>query len=171
MYYLKVIELLLSEFSLSFLFHHSHLSPIANHISHWHFPSCSLFHYSYPSNDPFLPALLQVFPNAIALGHLPGTRVTSLEGNVQLLVAGKQPETPPSPPAMLQEDAEWWCQQRTLRGLGCLFNSWKQPLLPGKQIWRRKVAPRGLNQVIFHPAWRRCWQNGLCHHRWETFGW
>lgn len=54
----KVIELLLSEFSLSFLFHHSHFSPITNHVSNCHFPSCRLLHHSYPSNDPFLPVLL-----------------------------------------------------------------------------------------------------------------
>lgn len=58
LYYLQSDWTLLSEFPLSFLFHHSHFSPIANHISHCYFPSCSLFHHSYPSNDPFPPVLL-----------------------------------------------------------------------------------------------------------------
>lgn len=168
----KVTELLLSEFSLSFLFHQSRFSPIANHVSHCHFPSSfPPFSSQQWSLPPSSAALLQVFPNAIAWGHLPGTK-SHFSGGEHAAVGGwKVARGPLTPPAMLQEGAEWWCQQRAVRGLGCLFNTWKQPLLAGKQIWRRKVAPPGLNQMIFHPAWRRCWQKGLCHHRWETFGW
>lgn len=141
----KVIELLLSEFSLSFLFHHSHFPPIANSVSHCHFPSCSLFHRSYPSNDPFLPVLLLCFRSFQMPWHWTWDQSLFSGGELAAVGDWKAARGPPLPPARLQEDAEWWCQQRAVRGLGCLFNTWKQPLVTGKRIWRKKVAPPGLN--------------------------
>jgi len=55
----KVIEPLISDFSLQFLLRRPHHPPIVNHFSlcYCHFPSHSLSRCPSPSNDPFLPVL------------------------------------------------------------------------------------------------------------------